>query len=56
MVFDQQHTQALQSFPFSSLDDNGFNIALYELAHGPINYNIERLQTLTFQFARPANI
>jgi hypothetical protein len=34
--------------PFVHLDDNSYDIAIYELAHGPVNYNTDRLETLLF--------
>ena len=34
--------------PFGQVDDNGFNIALYEMSHGPLNYDTDRLQSLLY--------
>ncbi|CAB3992540.1 Hypothetical predicted protein [Paramuricea clavata] len=33
-------------FPFNHLDDNSFNLAIYELAHGPLNYNNDLFELL----------
>ena len=39
----------LQSiFPFNHLDSNSFNIALYEMSHGTLNYNNDRLESLLY--------
>ena len=38
----------LTTFPFNHLDDNSFNLAIYELAHGPLNYNNDLFETLLF--------
>lgn len=35
-------------FPFNHLDDDDFELALYELAHGSLNYDFDRLATLHF--------
>jgi hypothetical protein len=34
--------------PFNQLDDTAFNIALYEMSHGPLNYDTDRLQSLLY--------
>ena len=36
------------SLPFNHLEDISFNLAIYELSHGPINYDSDRLDTLLF--------
>ena len=35
-------------FPFNHLDNSSFNLALYELSNGPLNFNSNRLETLLF--------
>ena len=30
----------MSEFPFNHLDDVSFNLALYELAHGPASFNV----------------
>jgi hypothetical protein len=34
--------------PFSHLDDDEFQLVLYELNNGPINFDIDRLNTMIF--------
>ena len=34
--------------PFGQIDDNAFNIVLYEMSHGPLNYDTDRLQSLLY--------
>ena len=35
-----------QSLPFFNLFDDGFfNFAVYELSHGPLSYDADRLET-----------
>ena len=34
--------------PFNHLDDTAFSVALYELEHGPLNFYLDRLETLIF--------
>ena len=34
--------------PFSHLGNNDFNIALYEMTHGPLHYDSERLSSLLY--------
>ena len=34
--------------PFNHLDNSSFNLALYELSHGPLNFNGNRLESLLF--------
>ena len=38
----------MSEFPFNHLDDVSFNLALYELAHGPVRFNNDRLECLYF--------
>ena len=38
----------MSEFPFNHLDDVSFNLALYELAHGPMRFNNDRLECLYF--------
>ena len=42
MMADESHLEFL--FPFNHLDNSSFNLALYELSHGPFN----GLETLLF--------
>ena len=35
-------------FPFNHLDDVSFSAALYEMSHGPITFDFDRLDTLVF--------
>ena len=46
MMADESHS--VFSFPFNHLDDSSFNLALYELSHGHLNFNSDRLETLLF--------
>ena len=46
MMADESHLEFL--FPFNHLDNSSFNLALYELSHGPLNFNSNRLETLLF--------
>ena len=39
---------SLTVLPFNHLDDCSFNIALYEMAHGPLHFDADRLDTLLF--------
>ena len=40
---------SLQSvLPFNHLDDSSFNLALYELSHGLLNCDVDRLETFLF--------
>ena len=34
--------------PFNQLNDTAFNIALYEMSHGPLNYDTDHLQSLFY--------
>ena len=34
--------------PFNHLDDTAFNAVLYEFEHGPLNFNLDRLESLIF--------
>ena len=43
---DESHLEFF--FPFNHLDDSSFNLALYEISHGPLNFNSDRLETLLF--------
>ena len=38
----------MSEFPFNHLDDVSFNLALYELAHGAVRLNNDRLECLYF--------
>ena len=46
MMADESHLESF--FPFNHLDDSSFNLALYEISHGPLNFNSNRLETLLF--------
>ena len=46
MMVDESHLEFF--FPFNHLDDSSFNLALYEISHGPLNFNSDRLETLLF--------
>ena len=46
MMADESYLEFL--FPFNHLDNSSFNLALYELSHGPLNFNSNRLVTLLF--------
>ena len=46
MMADESHLEFF--FPFNHLDDSSFNLALYEISHGPLNFNTDRLETLLF--------
>ena len=39
----------LISLPFNHLNNASFNAALYELSQGPLNYDTDRLGSLTNQ-------
>ena len=34
--------------PFNHLDANSFNIALYEISHGTLNYNSDRIESVLY--------
>ncbi|CAB3990100.1 Hypothetical predicted protein, partial [Paramuricea clavata] len=34
--------------PFNHLDDTAFNAVLYEFEHGPLNFDLDRLESLIF--------
>ena len=34
------------SFPINHLDANSFNITLYEMSHGSLNYKSDRIESL----------
>ena len=36
MMADESHLEFF--FPFNHLDDSSFNLALYEISHGPLNF------------------
>ena len=38
----------MSKFPFHHLDDVSLNLALYELAHGPVRFNNDRLECLYY--------
>jgi len=41
---------SLQSIlPFNHLDANSFNIALYEMSRGTLNYNNDRIESLLYK-------
>ena len=42
--------------PFNHLDDISFYAVLYELSHGPLNYNIDRVETLVFNPLEDLNL
>ena len=46
MVLDESYDSMI--LPFNQLDDTAFNIALYEMSHGPLNYDTDRLQSLLY--------
>lgn len=35
-------------FPFNHLDDDSFNLVIYELSNGPVNFDEDRLSCLKF--------
>ena len=35
-------------FPFNHLDDVAFNLALYELSHGPVHFDSDRIESFSF--------
>ena len=43
---DESHLEFF--FPFNHLDNSSLNLALYELSHGPFNFNSNGLGTLLF--------
>ena len=46
----------MSEFPFNHLDDVSFNLALYELAHGPVRFlNNDRLECLYFNLTSNCN-
>ena len=45
-MFSESYLQS--SLPFNHLDDTSFNLAIYELSHGPINCDSDRLSMLLF--------
>ena len=48
MVADESHLEFL--FPVNHLDNSSFHlhVALYELSHGPLTFNSNRLEALLF--------
>ena len=36
------------TLPFNALEDYSFNLAIYELQHGPVRYDPERLSSLNY--------
>ena len=46
MALDESYDSTI--LPFNQLDDTAFNIALYEMSHGPLNYDTDRLQSLLY--------
>ena len=46
----------MSEFPFNHLDDVSFNLALYELAYGPVRFNNDRLECLYFNPKSNCNI
>ena len=45
----------MSDFPCNHLDDVSFNLALYELAHGPVRFNNDRLEYLYFNLISNCN-
>ena len=45
----------LSNLPFYHLDNASFNVMLYELSHGRINYDNDHLETLIFNPNNQAN-
>ena len=43
-------------FPFNHLDAVAFNLALYELSHGPVHFNSDRLECLFFNLLSNGNV
>jgi hypothetical protein len=46
--YDDDHENFLAALPFCCLDDSTFNAPMYELAHGSLHYDSDRLDTLLF--------
>ena len=46
MMANESHLEFL--FPFNHLDNGSFNLALYDLSHGPLNFNSNCFETLLF--------
>ena len=46
MMADESHLEF--RFPSNHLDNSSFNLALYGLSRGPLNFNSNRLETLLF--------
>ena len=47
-IYDDDHENFLAALPFCRLDDSSCNTAMYELAHGSLHYDSDRLNTLLF--------
>ena len=47
-VYDNYHENFLAALPFCRLNSNCFDAAMYELAHGSLHYDTERLDSLLF--------
>ena len=43
-------------FPFNHLDDVAFDLAFYELSHGPVHFSFNRLESLLFNPLSNGNI
>ena len=39
------------TLPFNALDDYSVNLAIYELQHGPVRYDPERLSSLNYELS-----
>lgn len=46
MAVASSPSESLQ--PFNHLDDVSFNAVIYELSHGPLNFDLDRLESLVF--------
>jgi hypothetical protein len=38
----------IEALPFHSLDDDSFNLEIFESNNGPINFNTDRLMSLNY--------
>lgn len=43
-----EENNLLFTLPFNHLDQSSFNLVLYELANGPLNFDVNRLESLMF--------
>lgn len=46
--YDNDYEDFLAAFPFCRLSSSSFNAATYELAHGSLHYDTDRLDSLLF--------